>query len=168
MGANNALASVALGTSQLPRSQQFKTAIIFAVFEALMPVIGMAIGESVAGSIGDKARYVGIGVLVVMGIYSLLKKDGDEDEADKAAKAKGASILFLAVALSLDNLTVGFGVGMFDAPIAIAAIIFGIISLLLTLLGLEIGRFLGKRMSVSADKLSGVVLLIVAGVMAFV
>lgn len=168
MGANNGLASVALGTSQLSRAHQLRTALIFAVFEAIMPVIGMIIGESVAGNIGGKARWVGIAVLVIMGVYSLFKRDGGEDEADKAAKAKGASILFLAVALSLDNLTVGFGVGMFNAPLVLAAVIFGLVSLLMTLAGLELGRYLGKKVNLSADKLSGAVLLIVAGVMAFV
>lgn len=134
-----------------------------------MPVIGIIIGESVVGGIGQKARFVGIGVLVVMGVYSLLKRSGDgEDEAERIAKSKGFNILFLAVALSLDNLTVGFGVGMFNAPLAVAAVVFGVVSLVMTLLGLEIGRMLGKRVSVSPDKLSGVVLLIVAGVMAFV
>ncbi|WAH38190.1 manganese efflux pump MntP [Alicyclobacillus dauci] len=167
MGANNALASVALGTSQLSRVHQLRTALIFAVFEAIMPIVGMAIGESVAGGVGNKARWIGIAVLVIMGIYSLVKRDGGDDETDKAVKAKGASILFLAVALSLDNLTVGFGIGMFNAPIALAAVIFGVVSLMMTLIGLEIGRFLGKRLSISADKLSGVVLLVVAGVMAF-
>ncbi|WP_174520811.1 manganese efflux pump MntP [Alicyclobacillus acidiphilus] len=168
MGANNALTSVALGTSQLTRGQQFRTAIIFAVFEAIMPIIGMVIGESVAGGIGQKAKYIGIAVLVIMALYSLLRKDNGEDEASRAARAQGAKILFLAIALSLDNLTVGFGVGMFDAPLGLAAIVFGVISLLMTLAGLELGRFLGKRISVSPDKLSGVVLLLVAGVMAFV
>lgn len=168
MGANNALASIALGTSQLSRTQQLKTAIIFAVFEAIMPIIGMVVGESLAGGIGAKAKWVGIAVLILMGFYSILKRENGEDEADKAARAKGLNVLFLAVALSLDNLTVGFGIGMFNAPIVVAAVIFGIVSLLMTLIGLEIGRFLGRRVSIPADKMSGVVLLIVAGVMAFV
>ncbi|KRW93028.1 hypothetical protein SD51_00895 [Alicyclobacillus tengchongensis] len=168
MGSNNALASVGLGTSQLTRAQQWRTALIFAVFEAIMPVIGMVIGESVAGDIGRRAKLVGIAVLVVMGVYSLLRREGGDDEAERAAKARGMKILFLAIALSLDNLTVGFGIGMFNAPLGIAAVIFGVISLCLTLLGLEVGRHLGRRVSLSPDKLSGAVLLIVAGVMALV
>ncbi|MFD1674249.1 manganese efflux pump MntP family protein [Alicyclobacillus fodiniaquatilis] len=168
MGANNALASIGLGTSQLPRRTQFRTAIIFAIFEALMPVIGMAVGESLAGAVGNKARLIGIAVLVVMGVYSLFKRDGDVDESDKVAKAHGARIVFLAIALSLDNLTVGFGAGMFHAPLGLAALVFGLVSLGMTILGLELGRAMGKSLTISADKLTGVVLLIVAGVMAFV
>lgn len=168
MGANNGLASVALGTSKLSRAQQWRTALIFALFEAGMPVLGMLIGESVAGAIGVKAKMVGILVLAIMGVYCLLKRDGDEDEAEKATKAHGLRILFLAVALSLDNLTVGFGLGMFDAPLALAAIIFGLVSMFMTVIGLEIGRHIGNRIAISADKLSGIVLLIVAGVMAIV
>lgn len=133
-----------------------------------MPVLGMYIGETLAGSVGTKAKWIGIAVLAIIGLYSLLKRDGDDDETEKVTKAQGSRVLFLAVALSLDNLTVGFGLGMFDAPIIIAALVFGIISFLMTVVGLELGRFIGKRVSVSADKLSGVVLLVVAGIMAFV
>ncbi len=45
MGMNNALASVALGTMNMKRSEQLRTALIFGLFEALMPVIGLFIRE---------------------------------------------------------------------------------------------------------------------------
>jgi len=164
LGMNNALASIALGTSNMPRVQQLKTALVFAVFEALMPIIGIVIGESLAGEIGNKAKWVGVFVLAGTGVYALFKKDDEEN--NEGSERKGTlNTMLLAVALSLDNLSVGFGLGMLEVPLAIAACIFGAVSLVMTLIGLEVGRLLGARVNVSADKLSGVVLLLVAGVM---
>lgn len=183
----------------MPRWQQLRTALMFAVFEATMPILGVIAGEAAAALVGAKARVAGTVVLALVGLYSLLKRD-DPGAAEQAGsqpgedplpldlpRRDGASTLsqgsvqgplrnrqtrrnrmntvILAVALSLDNLTVGFGLGMFHVPLALAALVFGIVSLVMTMLGLEIGRYLGAKVTLSADKLSGVVLLLTAGVM---
>jgi putative Mn2+ efflux pump MntP len=163
MGFNNALASVALGAMNMSRRHQLRTAMFFAVFEALMPVLGLIIGEEVAVLIGGKAKYIGVFILVGVGIYALLKKDVEDERGKKHATV--VQTLMLGVALSLDNLTVGFGLGMFDIPVGFAAAVFGLVSLCMTLIGLEAGRLLGNRFTISADKLSGIVLLATAGLM---
>lgn len=163
LGLNNALASVALGTMQIPRTKQLMIALIFGIFEAGMPVLGMWIGKDLSMLIGNKAKFVGIFILAVVGIYSLLKSGDGDDETP--AGTLGVRTLVLAGALSLDNLTVGFALGMMSLPMGLAALVFGIISLGMTLIGLEIGRFIGSRVNVSADKLSGAVLLVTAVLM---
>jgi putative Mn2+ efflux pump MntP len=165
LGLNNALASVALGTMKMSRWLQLRTALLFAVFEAGMPLLGMVVGENVAALIGGDAKYIGIAILVLAGLYSLIKRGDGEDDPAQAAKRLGWKTFLLAAALSLDNLTVGFALGMLNLPMGLAAVVFGAMSLVMTLVGLEIGRFLGSRMSISSDKLSGAVLLITAAVM---
>ncbi|WP_249226538.1 manganese efflux pump MntP [Alicyclobacillus mengziensis] len=166
MGLNNALASIALGTSGIKRSRQLQIALLFAVFEAIMPLFGILLGNEVARLIGNHARYIGVGLLGVVGIYFFLKAaDTESEEVAQAGGLPGFKVIVLAIALSLDNLTVGFGLGMLNVPLTVAAIAFGCISLAMTYIGLEIGRFLGARISVSADKLSGIVLIAVAGMM---
>jgi manganese efflux pump family protein len=166
MGLNNALASIALGTSGIRRSKQLQIAFLFAVFEAIMPLLGILLGDEVARLIGNNARYIGVGLLAVVGIYFFLKAaDAESEEVTQAGGLRGFKVVVLAIALSLDNLTVGFGLGMLNVPLTVAAIAFGFISLTMTYIGLEIGRFLGARIAVSADKLSGIVLIAVAGMM---
>jgi manganese efflux pump family protein len=172
---NNTLAAVAIGTNGLPRLHQLRLALVFAIFEAVMPVVGILLGHVIAGSVGGYAKWIGIAVLALLGLYSLFKRE-KRDEAssptsrrDQPTAQTGLSLqsIVMAVALSLDNLTVGFGLGMFQVPIGVSAIIFGVVSLVMTLLGLEIGRALGARVRLDADKLAGGILLVVAGVMAF-
>jgi putative Mn2+ efflux pump MntP len=165
LGMNNALASVALGTTNMTRGHQLRTALTFGLFEALMPILGLLIGAGLSQLIGNLAKYVGIGVLVALAVYLLFKSADEEEERPKKAGVQG---ILLAVALSLDNLTVGFGLGMLQVPLAAAAVTFGLVSLVMTFVGLEIGRFVGAKVSLSADKLSGGVLLLVALLMILV
>ena len=76
--------------------------------------------------------------------------------------------LFYAIVLSLDNLAVGFSLGLFSVPVGMAALVFGSVSLVLTFIGLEVGRLLRRRMTLSADRFAGAILLATACVMLFV
>jgi len=162
LGMNNALASVALGTIKMSRWRQLAIACTFSVFEAGMPLLGIWLGASLSHVLGSRAKLIGIGILVIIGLYSLFKAASPNDVA---VNKLGIRTLVLAVALSLDNLSVGFALGVLSIPLVLAAVTFGTISLVMTLVGLELGRFLGRRINVSAEKLSGVVLLATAAVM---
>lgn len=164
MGMNNALASVALGAMRMRRRDQLRIALVFGVFEALMPIAGVVIGEQVSRLAGNQARWIGIAVLAAFGIYSLLKREEGED-AHARTEVRGMRVVMLAAALSLDNLTIGFGLGMLRVPLALAAALFGMISLAMAYAGLEVGRWLGTAVNISADKLAGLVLLLTAGLM---
>lgn len=163
LGLNNAIAAVALGSGGMTRRHQLRTAVVFALFEALMPVIGVILGEGAAALIGNDARYVGVGVLAAIGLYSFLQRN-QSDEA-KPTSTSGVKLLLMGVALSLDNLTVGFGLGMLHASIGLSAVVFGVVSLGMTWVGLELGRYIGRRVNLPAERLTGIVLLATAGLM---
>lgn len=169
MGANNAMASIGLGTSRMSRGHQFQTAFVFAIFEAMMPIVGIFVGENVASVIGAKTKLLGSLIILLAGLYALFKKKAPEVERDPNLHRKTgiSNVIFLAIALSLDNLSVGFGLGMFHVSLTMAMLVFGTVSLIMTWLGLELGRYIGSRIKVSADQLSGVVLVAVAVFMAF-
>ena len=80
----------------------------------------LLLGIMAAVSVLEALLLIGVGVLVVLGVYLLLKPADANDEAEAVPrKAQG---LLLAVALSVDNLTVGFGLGMLDVPLGLAAL----------------------------------------------
>lgn len=162
---NNAMAAVALGTEEMGRWTQLRIAMLFALFEACMPVLGLFVGKVLANAIGTRAHFLGIIILALTGLYGLIKRDRPESEKKQSARAK---TLFYAVILSLDNMAVGFSLGLFSVPVVAAAIVFGSVSLLLTFAGLEVGRLMRRRMKLSPDKFTGAVLLATACVMLFV
>ena len=72
-----------------------------------------------------------------------------------------ANLLVLAAALSIDNLVVGFALGAYRAPLALSVAIIAVVSVGLSLLGLELDACLGARVEHRSELLSGIVLIAV-------
>jgi len=68
-------------------------------------------------------------------------------------------LLLSALALSLDNLVVGFALGTYQVAILVGAVIIGAVSVLLSLAGLELGARLGGWAGERSDQLGGVILI---------
>jgi manganese efflux pump family protein len=70
----------------------------------------------------------------------------------------GVRLVLSALALSLDNLVVGFALGTYQVAILLSAIIIGAVSVALSLAGLELGARLGGWAGDRSDQLGGVIL----------
>jgi putative Mn2+ efflux pump MntP len=55
LGASNLAAAIAIGLGGVDAQTRRRVALIFGVFEAGMPLVGLAIGREVAGSLGGSA-----------------------------------------------------------------------------------------------------------------
>jgi len=156
-GLSNFGGAVGLGVLPLTRRHRYEIIGMFFLMEVLMPVIGLAFGRSVAGGIGTQAARIAGLVLIAIGGYTLLETR--RETRDLKIPVRRRTVVLLAVALSLDNLVVGFGLGLLGAPMVVAAGFMGLSSLLLTVVGLELGRQLGRRAGERSELLSGLVLL---------
>ncbi len=63
------------------------------------------------------------------------------------------------LALSLDNLVVGFALGTYHTSIAAGRLVIGAVSVALSLLGLELGAGIGRWAGDRGEQLAGVVLI---------
>ncbi|PZS03293.1 MAG: manganese efflux pump, partial [Chloroflexi bacterium] len=70
-------------------------------------------------------------------------------------------LIVTAFALSLDNLVVGFALSLYKVPILLAAVVIGAVSVSMSLIGLELGHRLGRRLEQWSEELSGGVLVLV-------
>ena len=68
-------------------------------------------------------------------------------------------LLLSGLALSLDNLVVGFALGTYHTSIAVDAIIIGVVSVALSLIGLELGARIGKCAGERGEQLAGLMLI---------
>src|SRR5262249_55102522 len=75
--------------------------------------------------------------------------------------------LGLPVALSLDNLVVGFGLGAVRVPTAVSALTLGAASGAMAMAGLYLGSLIGRAVPARAERLGGAALTLLAVVMAF-
>ena len=68
-------------------------------------------------------------------------------------------MLITGLALSIDNLAVGFALGTYHVGLVAAAVVIGAVSVAMSLIGLELGRYLGDRAGDRGEILGGLVLI---------
>ena len=70
-------------------------------------------------------------------------------------------LIVLAAGLSIDNLIIGFALGAHRSPLVLAVVLIGVISVSLSLLGLELGQRVGRSMEQRSGLLGAAVLVAV-------
>jgi putative Mn2+ efflux pump MntP len=80
-------------------------------------LIGVAIGAPVAHAIGDTAEYVAAAAVIAIGAWMLLHGDDEEEKAGQLISAHGVTLLGLGVSVSLDELAIGFSLGLTHLPL---------------------------------------------------
>jgi putative Mn2+ efflux pump MntP len=173
VGLDNFAAAIGIGVAGVDAHTRVRVAVIFGLFEATMPVVGLLLGHGFAHSLGQATRYIGGGLLVVAGFWSVVdaRRPENADRASrpnalpKAGQSVGA-LLVTGFALSVDNLVVGFGLGVTKTPLVASLLVFALVSVGLSLAGLELGRTLGARIEGRAEWLAGVVLVVVGALIA--
>jgi manganese efflux pump family protein len=74
-------------------------------------------------------------------------------------RGSNVRLLLSGLALSLDNLVVGFALGTYQIAILVGAIVIGAVSVSLSLIGLELGARLGGWAGHRSDQLGGIILI---------
>jgi len=128
-----------------------------------MPILGLLIGQALAGTLGNYGRYLGAGLLVLTGAYTIYqgRKTGELERKEEQGAIETRQLVVLAVALSIDNLVVGFALGVYRIPLVVAAVTMAVVSIALSLLGLELGSRLGARVGEWSEEIGGAVLILV-------
>ena len=157
--------AIAIGISlkSVHYRQVFRLAWHFGLFQAMMPVIGWAVGATVRTYIQDYDHWVAFGLLTLVG-GNMLKEAfwGDEEEDEKEKDStRGLTLIVLSVATSIDALAVGFSMSLLNISIATPALIIGLVAAAFTITGLYLGNRVAvfKNLSSYAEILGGLVLL---------
>jgi manganese efflux pump family protein len=163
VGLSNFAGSIGIGLAGVDGRTRLRVGIAFGLFEGGMPVLGLLIGQALAGTLGNLGRYLGAGLLVLTGAYTIwqARRTGAVERQEELGHFDYRQLLVLAVALSLDNLVVGFALGVYRIPILLAAVTMAVVSVGLSLLGLELGSRLGAKVGEYSEEAGGVVLILV-------
>lgn len=138
-------------------------ALFFGGFQALMPLIGWFLGKQFESYITSIDHWIAFLLLVLIGgnmIKESRKKE--EEEVIKSDSRLNIKELFvLAVATSIDALAVGITFAFLKVDILLAVIIIGIITLILSAIGVFIGNIFGIRYKDKAELAGGVILILI-------
>jgi manganese efflux pump family protein len=165
LGLSNFAAALGIGVAGVDAGTRLRMGLIFGIFEAGMPLVGLLLGLSLAHTLGSASHWIGAALLIATGGYSVLKAvRGQTRENEPAAGANRpwtGQLLLTGIALSIDNLAIGFALGAYHVNLAAAAVIIGAVSVTLSLIGLELGDRLGTKTGERGELLGGLVLIAV-------
>src|SRR5688572_13804614 len=159
---DNFRASIALGTVPFSFRRAVQIALMFGLWDGVMPLVGLLLGGYVSEATGTVAEYVGAIVLGAYGLYLLVSalRNPEPDELDHPWALFG-----IPLSLSLDNLLTGTSLGLLGFSPWISAAAFGITTALMSFIGLQMGRAAARVIRIRSDLLSGVMLIIAAVVL---
>ena len=159
---DNARLAIALGAFKLGWRRALRIAVVFGLWDGISPLIGLLIGRYFGREIGEVADIIGPIMLLVFGLYLVVRSLQTEapDDLDERWVLFG-----IPLSLSLDNLLAGTGLGMLGFPPVFTAAVFGSMTILMTFVGLQLGGFIARFIPIRADLLSGAGLSIMAVVL---
>ena len=137
----------------------------FGGFQALMPLIGYLLGSSFAEYIAAVDHWIAMILLALIGVNMVREsRDKDPEHADPSLGFK--TMLVMAVATSIDALAVGVTFAFLEVRILPAVSFIGVVTFLLSALGVKIGSIFGTKYKSKAE-LTGGIILILLGVKIF-
>jgi manganese efflux pump family protein len=71
LGLSNFGASIGLGVSGLTARRRLEVGLVFGLFEAGMPALGLALGRGLARDVGAATGWIGGGIRMATGAYAL-------------------------------------------------------------------------------------------------
>lgn len=170
LGVDTFAIAAAVGTSRLSGPTRWRISAVFVIFEGGMPLVGLALGASLGHTVGNVADYLSGALLIVLGGY-LWWSDDDDNDDDEVAKARrltsarGLALIGLALSISLDELAIGFSLGLgadLTTPATLVAVI-AIQTLVVSQLGLSLGLRITERLRECIEGSAGPMLIVLGG-----
>lgn len=151
----------ALRTPTLP--QALRIGLLFGCIETITPVLGWALGSLAADAIRQWDHWIAFVLLLGLGGRMIwLSFGADEEEEQAGGGAQNWLVLALtAVATSIDAAAVGVGLAFVDVSIVHAALAIGVATTTMVTVGVLLGRRLGMVVGRNAERIGGVVLVLV-------
>lgn len=141
--------------------------VVFGVFQAVMPLIGWAVGSSVAGFVESIDHWIAFAMLAGIGT-KMIVDTVREGRGDGSGGGEGTApatsftvraVLTLGVATSIDALAVGIGFALVPINILVAVGLIGATTFLASLAGGWLGHHGGRRLGRPATFIGGLVLI---------
>lgn len=142
-------------------SEALRTGLIFGAIETLTPLLGWGLGMLASQFVLEWNHWIAFVLLAFLGgrmITEGLRGNGEEEEAPQHRHGFWL-LVTTAIATSLDAMAVGVGLAFLQVNIIATALAIGCATLVMSTLGMMVGRFIGPLLGKRAEILGGVVLI---------
>lgn len=147
-------------TMKNPRVRDaFKIAAFFGSFQAFMPVIGWLAGISILDLISGVDHWIALGLLGLIGCKMIYESARTKASRKELNPLNSYVLLLFSTATSIDALAVGISLAFLRIFIATPILIIGIVTFLLSFLGVYAGNRIGHFFEGKIEALGGLILI---------
>ena len=137
----------------------FRIALFFGAFQAIMPIVGWLAGLSLRDFISGIDHWIAFGILGFIGCKMIYEALGMELDREEVNPLNLSVLLMLSVATSIDALAVGVSFAFLNISIVTPVLVIGIVTFLLSYLGIFVGNRLGHFFEKKIEILGGLILI---------
>ncbi|WP_156291994.1 manganese efflux pump MntP [Oceanobacillus salinisoli] len=148
--------SLGMGMRKLRLKRIALIGLAIGLFHIIMPFIGIILGKFISSSIGDYATIAGGILLLAIGAQMII--NAFIQDSEQKLEPVGVGLLVVALTVSLDSFSVGLHLGMSGAKTALVLFSFGMVSMVLTWIGLLLGRKVRGFLGIYSEILGGSIL----------
>jgi len=153
--------SLSAGTDQRTNSARpiFRLSFHFGLFQAIMPILGWFLGSTIEPLIKNYDHWIAFALLAFVGIRMIRSGFAGDDAPSQADPSRGLTLVMLAIATSIDAFAVGLSLAFLRVSIWTPALVIGIVTSLLSLIGLRLGNQVGKTFGKRVEIWGGLLLI---------
>jgi len=153
LGLDTLALSIALG---LRGFRPWRPAVVFAIFESVMPLFGIALARVVSERFATEAAITGGAILLAVAAHAIWEGLRGEKEIESVSFGSLRSSMLAGMAISTDELAMGFPLGVSGLPIGIVLIAIVIQTLIFAVVGITIGNRVRSELALGASRSAAV------------
>lgn len=131
----------------------------FGIFQGGMPLIGYLLGVGFQEKIQAVDHWIAFALLAFIG-GNMIKEALSKDEEDCNDSVDFKTMIVLAIATSIDALAVGVTFAFLKVNIILAVLLIGIITFIISMVGVKIGNVFGDKYEKKAEFAGGLILIL--------
>ena len=130
----------------------------FGLFQGLMPLIGFFLMGTINKYVQGVKEYIIFALLVYVGVSMIIEAKKEENFSDNVGFKE---MFVLAIATSLDALSIGLTLSLLKINVLIAVSVIALTTFLFSYFGVKIGNKFGSKYKGKAEIIGGIILIII-------
>jgi putative Mn2+ efflux pump MntP len=136
-----------------------RIALFFGAFQAAMPIIGWLAGSRLKDLVSGVDHWIAFGLLSLIGCKMIYESTKMKSERREINPLNASVLLLFSIATSIDALAIGISFAFLQIAIITPAVVIGMVTFLLSFLGVYIGNRLGHFFEQKIEFIGGLILI---------
>jgi putative Mn2+ efflux pump MntP len=132
-------------------------AIVFAVFQGGLTVLGYFLGSFVSGMLKETDHWIAFGLLLFLGVKMIIEGFGDKEDSKDFSNP--VLLCTAAIATSIDAFAIGISFALLNVAIWRAGFLIGAVTFIASMSAIRLGKSAGEKLGGKVEILGGLILI---------